>query len=112
MFGFHSALIACYAVSNLELRRLYEALHYDLVLPSGTNLSIICRRDYALNMDAMLKQSPSRNEVGSPLDAWTSTDKLAIMSVIAYYLDQNWALGELQLAFEEDDCLIYSCFES
>jgi len=34
--------------------------------------------------------------VSFALDGWTSTNTLAIMSVIAYYMDRNRALREVQ----------------
>jgi len=37
---------------------------------------------------------------------------LAITSVIAYYMDRNWASPELQLAFDEVDYLFCSAFKS
>ena len=69
-------------------------------------LSNICRREYELTVDAIMKQLPLRNQVGLALDGWTSTNKFAITSVIAYYMDRDWALREVQLAFDEVDCLI------
>jgi len=112
MLGFVSAHIPWKAISNLELRRSYKALRDDLVLPSATTLSNICRREYALTVDAIKKQLPIRNKVSLALDGWTFTNKLAITSVIAYYMDRNWALREVQLAFYEVDRLFCSCFES
>jgi len=108
MLGFVSAHITWNAISNLELQRLYEALRDDLMLPSATTLSNISRREYALTVDAILKQLPSRNEVCLALDGWTPPNKLAITLVIAYYIDQNWAFGEVQLAFDEVDRLFCS----
>jgi len=35
-----------------------------------------------------------------------------MVSVIAYYMDRNRALSEVQLAFDEDDRLFFSSFES
>jgi len=58
MLGFVSGHIPRNAISNLELRRSYEALRADLVLPSATALSNICRREYALTVDAIKKQIP------------------------------------------------------
>jgi len=89
MLGFDLAHIPWNAISNLELQRSYKALRNDLVLLSATTLSNSCRREYALTVDAIKKQSPVRNEVSLALDAWTSTNKFAITSVIAYYLDRN-----------------------
>jgi len=112
MLGFVSAYIPWYAISNLELRGSYKALHDDLVLPSATTFSNICRREYALTVDAIKKQLPIRNKVSLALDGWTSMNKLAITSVIAYNMDRNWALGKVQLAFDEVDRLFGSRFES
>jgi len=91
MLAFVSAHIPWHAISNLELQRLYKALHDDLVLLSATTVSNICRGEYALTVDAIKKQLPVQNKVSLALDGWTSTNKLAIMSVIAYYMDRNWA---------------------
>jgi hypothetical protein len=63
-------------------------------------------------MAAIKKQLPIRNKVSLALDGWTATNKLAIMSVIAYYMDQNWALRDVQLTFDEVDRVFGSRFES
>jgi hypothetical protein len=99
MFEFVLAHIAWNAISNLELRQSNTVLRDDLMLPSGMTLSNICQREYALTVDAIQKQLPLRNKVSLALDGWTSTNKLAITSVIAYYIDRNWALREVQLRF-------------
>jgi len=88
------------------------ALRDDLVLPSTTSLSTICWREYALTVYAIKKQLLSRNKVSLALDGWTSTNKLAITLVIAHYMDQKWALREVQLEFDEVDRLVFSHFES
>jgi len=112
MLGFVSAHNPWNAISNLELQRSYKALRDDLVLPSAMTLSNISRREYAPTLDAINKQLPLRNTVSLALDGWTSMNKLAITSVIAYYMDQNWALREVQLAFDEVNRMFISCFES
>jgi len=63
MLGFVSAHISYNAISTLELRRSCKALCDDLVLPSTVTLSSICRRDYALTVDAIKKQFPLWNKV-------------------------------------------------
>ena len=92
MLGFVSAHIAWNTISNPEQQQPYNALQSELVLPSASTLGNICRREYTLTVDAMKKQLPSTNKVGLALDGWTSTNKLAITSVIADYMDQNCAL--------------------
>jgi len=111
MLGFVSAHIPGNAISYLELQRSYMALRNDLVLPSATTLSNLCWREYALTVDAIEKQLPIRNEVSLPMDGWTSTNKLAVMSVIGYYMGRNCALREVQLPFDEVDRLFCSRFE-
>jgi len=63
MLGFVSAHIPWNAISNLELGRSYKSLRDDLVLPSATTLSDICRTEYTVNVDAIKKQLPIRNKV-------------------------------------------------
>jgi len=112
MLGFVATHIPWKAIWNLELRWSYKVLRDDLVVPSATTLSNICRREYALTVDTIEKQLPVRNKVSLALDGWTSTNKLAITSVIAYYMYWNWALREVQLAFDKVNRLFYSRFES
>jgi hypothetical protein len=112
MLGFVSAHIPWNSISNLELRRSYNALRSELVLPAASTLSNICRREYTLTVDAIKMQLPATNKASLALDRWTSTNKLAITSVIAYYMDQNWALREVPLAFDEVNSQMFSYFES
>jgi hypothetical protein len=63
-------------------------------------------------VDAIKKQLPIRNKVTLALDGWTSMNKIAITSVIAYYMDQNWAFREVELTFDKVDRLFGSRFES
>jgi len=87
MLGFILAHIPWNDISNLELQQSDKSLRDDLVLPSATTLSNICRREYALTVDAIKKQLLIRNKVSLALDGCTSTNKLAIMSVVAYSMD-------------------------
>jgi hypothetical protein len=89
MLGFLSAQIPWNAISNLKLRRSCKALHDDLVLPSAMTLSNICRKEYALSVDAIKKQFPIRNNVSLALDGSTSMNKLAESLVIAYFMHRN-----------------------
>jgi hypothetical protein len=112
MLVFVPAHISWNAISNLKLRCSYTALRDDLVLPSATTLSNICRREYALTVDAIKKQLPLRNKVSLALDRWTSSYKLATTSVIAYYIYQDWSLREVQFAFDEVNRQFCFRFES
>jgi hypothetical protein len=112
MLGCVLAHSPCNAISNLELRRSNNALRSELVLTSASILSNICRRQYTLTVDAIEKQLPSTNKGSLALDGWTSTNKLGITSVIAYCMDRNCTLREVQLAFDTADGPIFSYFES
>ena len=101
MLGFVSAHIIWNVISNLELQQSFNALCSDLVLPSTSTLSNICHREYSLTIEAIKKQLPTKHKVSVALDGWTSTNNLAILSVIGYYIDQNCSLREVQSAFDE-----------
>jgi len=100
------------SISNLDLLWWWKALRSELLLPSATTLSNIYLMDYSLTVDAIMKQLPSRNEVSSALEGWTSTSKLAITLVIVYYMDQNSAVQAVQLAVDEVDDPYFTLFES
>jgi len=110
MLEFVSAYIWWNTISNLELQQSYKALWSDLVLPSATTHCNICQRESALTVDVIEKQLPSRNKVSQALDGWTFTNKLAMMSVTAYYMYQTWVLREVQLTFEEVVCIFFTVF--
>jgi len=112
MLGFVSAHIPWNAISNLELWQSYNALRSELVLMSVSTLSNIRWREYSLTVDAIQKQLPTRNEVSSAFDGWTSKHKLAITLVSAYYMDRNWAMREVQIAFDEVNSLFFFYFNS
>jgi hypothetical protein len=92
MLGFVSAHSTWNTLSNLGLRQSYNTLRRELVLPSPSTWSNICRREYTLTVDAIKKELPSTNKVSLALDGWTSTNNLATTSVIANYMDRNWVL--------------------
>ena len=112
MLGLVSAHILWNPISRLELQRSYNALRSESVLPSASTLSIICPREYSLTVDAIKKQLASRNKVHIALDGWTSTNKLAVMSVITCYMDRHCALREILLVIDQGDSLGISYFAS
>jgi hypothetical protein len=57
-------------------------------------------------------QFPSRDKVSFALDGWKSTNNLAMSLGIVYYMDQIWALHEVQPAFDEVDRLFISYLDS
>jgi hypothetical protein len=63
-------------------------------------------------VEAIKKQLPFQNKVCLTWDGCTSPNKLAIISVIAYHMDPNWAFHEIQTAFDEIDRPFCSRFSS
>jgi len=112
MLGFVSVHIPRNTISNQELWLTYDASEFELVLLSASTLSNICQREYSLTVDATKKQLLSKNTVSSALHWWTSTKKRSITSAIAFYVDRNWGLREVQLAFDEVDSHFFSDFKS
>ena len=112
MLGFVSAHIPWNVIPNLQLRQSYTALRDELVLPSGSTLSLMCRRKSAPTKDTIGQQLPSLDSDTLVFDGWTSSNKLDITSVIPCYMDRNWASRDVQLAFHEVDRLFFPHFES
>lgn len=101
LIGLLSALIPLNAISNREFRRVFYALRRDVKLPSVSTLSRILESEYNMTLEAIKSQIPQGQKVSIALDGWTSQNRLAITSVIMYYISRNWTLEEVQLAFEE-----------
>jgi len=55
-------------ISNLELRRSYNTLQSNQVLPDAMTLSNIRRWEYALTVDTIKKKLPWQNQVSLALD--------------------------------------------
>jgi hypothetical protein len=95
--------LSSYPVVGGYTVKYVKALYSDLALLATNTLSSIGWREYSLTVDTIKKQLPTRNKVSLALDRWTLTNKLAIISVIVYYMDRNWALCEVQLVLDEVD---------
>jgi hypothetical protein len=63
-------------------------------------------------VESIKQQLPSRYKVSSALDRRISTNKLALTLLIAYYVDQNWAVLEVQVACDKVECPVLSNFDS
>jgi len=111
MLGFVSAHTPCNTISNLDLWRSYNASWSELELLSASTLSNNRRKEYTVTVDAIEKQLRSRNKVSLAFDAWTSTNKIPIMSVIAHYMHRTCALREIPPAFDEVGSPLFTYFE-
>ena len=80
---------------------MFYSLRQDVKLPSVSTLSQILESEYNRTLEAIKIQIPHGQKVSIALDGWTSKNRLAITSVIMYYISKNWKLEEVQLAFEE-----------
>ena len=101
LLGFLSALIPFNTLTNPELRRILFSLKPDVNIPSVSTLRQLLATEYEKTTKAIQDNIPEGQKVGLALDGWTSGNKLAISSVIMYYISKNWELKEVQLAFEE-----------
>jgi hypothetical protein len=101
LIGLLSALIPLNVGSNREFRRVFKALRNDVKIPSVSKLTCLLRNEYGKTLEAIKGQIPRGQRVSIALDGWTSQNRLAITSVIMYYISRNWTLEEVQLAFEE-----------
>jgi hypothetical protein len=112
MLGFISAHNLWNAISYLERQWSYKALRDDLVLPSTMTVNRICQREYAKTLYATEKQLPSQNQVSLALDGWTSMNTQAITLVVAYCMNRNRAMCNVQMVFDDVDRLFFSAFKT
>jgi hypothetical protein len=63
-------------------------------------------------VDAIKNPQVSRNNDRLGVDRWTLRNNLAISLVIAYDMDRNWALQDVQLAVDKVDRLLFSYFRN
>ena len=101
LLGILSASIPLNAISNKELRRAFFILRPDVKIPSVRTLRNLLVKEYEMTLTAIKNQIPVGQKVSIALDGWTSQNRLAITSVILYYISRNWKLEEVQIAFEE-----------
>lgn len=101
LLGLLSALVPLNALSNVELRRVFFSLRSDVKIPSVGTLTNLLAREYEMTLAAIKEQIPTGQKVSIALDGWTSQNRLAITSVIMYFISKNWKLEEVQIAFEE-----------
>jgi len=76
------------------------------------NLSTICLGGLELTVDVINKQLLAQRKFNLALDGWTSINKIARTSVIAYYINQDQALHEVQVAFANVNRQFVACFEN
>lgn len=101
LLGLLSAIIPLNAISNKELRRAFFMLRPEVKIPSVGTLTNLLAREYEMTLAAIKQQIPIGQKISIALDGWTSQNRLAITSVIMYYISRNWTLEEVQIAFEE-----------
>ena len=101
LLGLLSALIPLNAISNKEFRRVFFTLRPNVKIPSVATLTNLLAKEYEMTVTAIRDQIPVGQKVSIALDGWTSQNRLAITSVIMYYISRNWKLEEVQIAFEE-----------
>jgi len=82
------------------------------MLPAASTPSNICRKEHSLTVDAIQMELVSMNEVSLGLDGWSTTNKFAMTSVIAYVISRYWEMSEPQLAFDKVDSQLFFYFES
>ena len=101
LIGLLSALVPIHSLFNSEFRRIFTALRPDISIPSVSKIRRLLAVEYDSTIQTIRQSIPEQQKVSLALDGWTSSNKLAITSVIMYYISSDWQLKEVQLAFEE-----------
>lgn len=74
---------------------------HDIHVPSRSTFQRLLMQEYQLAVNSIETLLPRGNKVSLAADAWTSPNKLAILSIIGYFVTEDWRLAEVQLGFEQ-----------
>jgi hypothetical protein len=88
-------------LNSPEFRRSLLMLRPDISIPSVSKFRRLLKSEYDITVQSIRRAIPKDQKVSLALDGWTSSNKLAVVSVIMYYISPDWSLKEVQLAFEE-----------
>jgi hypothetical protein len=58
-------------------------------------------KEYNLAVTAIENLRPRTSKVSIAVDGWTSPNKMAILSIIGYFVTDDWHLAEIQLGFQQ-----------
>ena len=101
MHSFTISHIPLSVISDPYFRRLLLFTRNDLKLPSRSTVQRLLMREYQLAVKAIATLIPMDRKISIAIDAWTSPNKLAILSIIGYFVTSDWRLAEIQLGFEQ-----------
>lgn len=70
--------------------------------PCASTMRNRLAKEYSLTIQAIRNELPhGTRKISLAMDGWTSPNKLPITSMLAYYIDDDWNLREVQLGFDE-----------
>lgn len=76
---------------------LRDSIH----IPGRSTLHNLLSREYSAAVVAIRNMLPRNVKLSLALDGWTSPNKIGVLSIIAYFVDESWNLQEVQLAFDQ-----------
>ncbi len=89
------------AVDNVHIRRALSMLNSSVPLPKSPKICILVEEYMEGSEQDLLKDLPAGAKVSIVADGWTSPNKLAILAIVAYFIDNNWRLRKVVIGFEE-----------
>ena len=89
--------------NNQAFRRAFKYARPDVQIPAPTTIT---RRLHFLGTETIeyiKDQIPIGTKISLAADVWTSPNKIAFLSIVAYWITDMWELKEALIGFEEID---------
>ena len=89
------------AVNNVAFRHVFRYLKRDSMLPSLTTTRNRLQSLYKEIVEKIRNQIPPGVKISIAADTWTSSNKIAFLAVVGYWITDDWELREVLLGFEQ-----------
>jgi len=87
--------------NTLAFRRVFKYIRPGVKIPSPTILMWHLKRLGKSTVDDIRTCIPAPGKISLAADIWTSPNKLAFLSIVAYWISDSWQMEEVLIAFEE-----------
>jgi len=87
--------------NKLAFRRVFKYIGPGVEIPSPTTLTQHLKRLGRSTVDDIGTCLPAAGKISLAPDTWTSSNKLAFLAIVAYWISDSWQMEEVLIVFEE-----------
>jgi len=87
--------------NNLAFRCVLKYIRAGVEIPSPTTLTRHLKRLGKSTVDDIRTCLPAAGTISLAADTWTLSNKLAFLTIVAYWISDSWQMEEVLIEFEE-----------